>query len=631
MSDAPSSLEPAVIALRKEREALIERIRENEKLAAANPDGYRRKLRLLVTTAYGYVALLLLFALGLLGGVVWMFLHGWTGGGLVKLGLIALVMLFGILRSLWVKIEKPDGLLLPREQAPKLWAEVESIADRLNAPRPDEIRLNEEFNASATQWPRFGIFGGYRSILTLGLPLLASLDPEEARGVIAHEFGHFSGKHGRFGVWIYRIHATLTGLIRGKSGSASGPFWKWFEPRFAATSFALRRQHEYEADRAAAEIVGAPVVGSTLARLDALGEHQDRTFWTPFRSGVERQGLPAHGYFLRMTEAVRKPLDPASADRQLSFALAQPTGFDDSHPALKDRLRSLGVPPPESIRVNVETSAAEAYFGDALPRVAEALETDYAQRMAPLWTQLTARREGMTKALADLDAKARTAPPSEDDLIERAFLRVQLSDPAETIPLYRELLQTLPENGHAAFLLGDALLDADDEEGLPLLRRAAEREPKVAGEARASLARYHARHGDHTEYARLREEADEARDRETVAEGSSALTLKDDVLPPDLSPEERARLATSLATLKKLGAAYVVRKRLPGTGELRDYLFLAHRGVLKNDNPGALFLKQLDAGLDLVRPFTLVVDPNPKPWRKKLGAIPGALVYDAKA
>ena len=550
MSDAPTSLDPAVLALRQEREAFVERVRKNERLAAADPEGYRRKLRLLVMTAYGYIALLVLFSLGLLGGVVWMFLHGWRGGGLVKLGIVAVVMLFAVLRSLWVKIDRPEGLRLSREKAPALWAEADSIADRLKAPRPDEILLNEDFNASATQWPRFGVFGGYRSILSLRLPLLASLSPDEARGVVAHEFGHFSGKHGRFGVWIYRIHQTLTQLISGQNGSASGPFWKWFEPRFAATSFALRRQHEYEADRAAAEIVGAPVIGRTLARLDALGEHQERTFWTPFRSAVERNGTPAAGYFLRMTEAVRKPLDPAFADRKLAFALAQPTDYDDSHPALKDRLGSLGVPPPTSVLANVETSAAEAFLGDALHGIASALEEDYAKRLGEVWKGLAARREAMANALAGLDEKARTTPPTEDDLIERAFLRTQLSDPGETIPIFRELLQTLPENGHAMFLLGDALVDTDDASGVALLQAASEKEPKLTDEARAALARYHARHGDHGEYARLREQAEQSRDRRIVAENASALTLKDEILPPDLSPEERARLAASLAGLK---------------------------------------------------------------------------------
>ena len=232
---------------------------------------------------YGYLGLVLVVALALTVGVVLFIVHGGRGAGTFKIALVLIIFLFGILRSLWVKIEGPQGLPLSKERAPELWREVETIADRLNAPRPDQILLDEDFNASASQWPRFGVFGGYRSALSLGLPLLAGLSPDEARGVIAHEFGHFSGKHGRFGVWIYRVNATWQQMLINLGNSiVFTTFIQWFQPRFAATSFAIRRQHEYEADRAAAEIVGAPTVAATLSRLDALGEHQHRVFWEPF-------------------------------------------------------------------------------------------------------------------------------------------------------------------------------------------------------------------------------------------------------------------------------------------------------------------------------------------------------------
>ena len=627
MSNAIPTEDAAVLALRKEREAFIARVRENERLAAADPQGYRRRLKGLVYLAYGYIGLLLLLTLLTAGGLMVAYLNGYRIP--IKLAIIVVVFLLALLRSLWVKIERPGGLLLVRSQAPKLWEEVEAIADRLKAPRPNEIRLDEDFNASAAQWPRFGMFGGYGSTLTLGLPLLASLAPDEARGVIAHEFGHFSGKHGRFGVWIYRVHATFAQLTEGGSG---GPFWKWFEPRFAATSFALRRQHEYEADRAAAEIVGAPTVGATLARLDALGAHQERTFWNPFRSAVERAGPPAGGYFMRMTEAVRQRFDLAQADQQLAFALAQPTDFGDTHPSLTDRLASLGVPAPTHIEANAGGSAAEAFFGDTLPSVAAALEADYAKRMDEVWTKLSARREAMTKTLAEIDGKARTSPPSEDEVVERAFLRAQLAAPEETVPIYRELVAFLPENGHAAFLLGDALIDEDDADGLAILDHAAEREPKVRDEVRASLARYHARHGDAARYAKLREEAIEASDRQAVAEAASGLDLRDALLPLELAPGDRERIASVLATVKGLGYAYAVRKRLPGTGELREYLvLLPSRTTLPREDEGDRLLKQLiESDADFGRSFTVFAAKESKPWLKKLESMPESLVFDHK-
>ena len=78
--------------------------------------------------------------------------------------------------------------------------------------------LTGDFNAAIVQHPRFGIFGGTRNYLMLGLPLMQSLSPAEFQAVVAHEFGHLWGAHGRFGAWIYRLR---TGWARLLYASAS--------------------------------------------------------------------------------------------------------------------------------------------------------------------------------------------------------------------------------------------------------------------------------------------------------------------------------------------------------------------------------------------------------------------------
>ena len=631
MSDAPMTDE-AVLRLRQEREAFIDRVRENERLAAAEPARYRRRLRGLVLLGYAYIGAMLLVALALAAALVAVVVFAHRLNGIIlKLGLLVGVFLFGILRSLWVKVERPGGLLLTPARAPALWREVGAVASALGVDRPDEIRLDEAFNASAAQWPRFGIFGGYRSTLTLGLPLLASLSREEALGVVAHEFGHFSGKHGRFGVWIYRVNSTWAGLAEGGSG-VFRPFLNWFGPRFAATSFALRRQHEYEADRAAAEVVGAEVVAGTLARLDALGEHQQRAFWDPLDRAVERGAMPANGYFARMAETLRQPLDHDAANRRLAFALAEPTDYDDSHPSLTDRLRSLGEAPPREIAPVPAESAAQAFFGDGLPSVAAELEDHYAARMGPVWAALAARQGKYKTRLSELERATDDRPPSEDEAVEMGYLRAHFAEPEESLAILRGLHGALPQNAQAAFLLGERLLDDEDPAGVPLLRFAADHDADMADAARALLARYHARQGDHSAFATLRDEAQDARDRQIAAESAVVPSLKDDLLPPDLTPEERERVHASLKGLKGLGHAYAFRKRLPGTGELRDYLYLAPKPAsLTGEDTIAHFTRQFGSETDLVRPFTIVTDKDYKAWKKRLEAVAGAKVYDHRA
>lgn len=638
MSNASPRLEdPGVLELRRKREEFERRVRENERLAAANPLGYRKRLKALVGVGYAFIGLMVLLALALVAGILFAML---TGGhiysGEIKLIIAGLALLYAIVRSLWVKIDRPEGFRLTRERFPRLWQEVEAVADQLKAPRPDEILLDEEFNASATQWPRFGIFGGYRHVLTLGLPLLAGFSPDEAKGVIAHEFGHFSGSHGRFGVWIYRVNQTWSQLAQnlGSSGYAGflfRPFMNWFFPRFMATSFAIRRQHEYEADAAAAEVVGPKTYAETLARLGPLGDHLEKAFWVGYRQESTRLGAMAPAFSSRMVASMRDSLDLTSAQRRLDFALAQPTDYDDTHPSLTDRLRSIGQSIPSVPSGQPGPSAAEALFGADLPALEKEFDVYYQRQMTKLWDNLAQQKAKRVARLEELGRRPADSL-SDDEQVERAFLQVELDPSADAVATYRELVARLPENANAQYHLGSALIEREDEEGAALLESVAERMPKWRDAIRRELAAFYAAQGEVQRVTELREEARDAHDRARVAQSNASLTLGDELLPPEITPEERQRLTELLGQLKGLGKAHLFQKRMPATGELRHYLVLVPKPTaLMPEEPLPYFSKQLKKLSQPPIRLTVATVPKSKPWRERLESIPNALVFDVKA
>ena len=112
--------------------------------------------------------------------------------------------------------------------------------------------FDAELNASAAETR--GLFGvlGTRRVLTLGVPLLGTLSREELMAVIAHEYGHFSRRHGRLGHWLYRARVGWLRYAEHVDESDS-TFYRaaaWyaarFVPYFSARSFVHSRQCEYE-------------------------------------------------------------------------------------------------------------------------------------------------------------------------------------------------------------------------------------------------------------------------------------------------------------------------------------------------------------------------------------------------
>ena len=223
-------------------EALIARM---EALAVGNPAAYRRRVFGLALLGYGYLALVVLVLVALcaffIASVVYLRALA------VKLLFVAGAPLALVLRSMWINMEAPAGERLTRALAPELFRMLDGLRQRQHTPPLHDVLLTPDFNAGVMQVPRLGLFGWHRSYLFIGLPLMKSLTVEQFQAVLAHELGHLAGGHARAGNWIYRLRLIWQRLEAAFAATphwGSGPiraFFRWYIPRFSATSFPLAR------------------------------------------------------------------------------------------------------------------------------------------------------------------------------------------------------------------------------------------------------------------------------------------------------------------------------------------------------------------------------------------------------
>jgi Zn-dependent protease with chaperone function len=478
-------------------ESLVRRL---EQEAAANPVGYRRRLGALAFLGYGYIAATLVLLLGGAAFIVWMATsvnHVMVLLG--KIGWALVVLIYVVLRAMWVRLEPPQGRFLTIRECPDLFRLIEELRAKGDAPRVDHVLLTGDFNAAIVQHPRFGIFGGARNYLMLGLPLMQSLSEVEFQAVVAHEFGHLCGAHGRFGAWIYRLRtgwARLLSALQAQNHWAASlftRFFNWYAPLFSAYSFVQARQQEYEADRMSVAAVGRDATACALLRVNIQGDFLAETFWPSIFKRADADAAPIMSPFTVLATSLKRRDPTMTPDRSLAKALAQRTGYGDTHPCLVDRLKAVAVEPylPEPIT----SSAADTLLGPTLEGLRRELDERWRSTVKQWWTKRHQYANESRVRLAALEHKAESDSLSEDEHWDRARFTEEFASSDTAMALYVQLLERNPYHVGALWRRGQLLLSQDDPQGIDQLSAAARIDPKLEQPACAAVVGFHRRHG----------------------------------------------------------------------------------------------------------------------------------------
>lgn len=211
----------------------------------------------------------------------------------------ACLMIVFMLKPLFaVYSGRPRSLQITAEQEPIFFAFVERVAEALGAPRPQEVGLTLDANASAAGVSGFGSLFRRKLRLEIGMPLWAGMSVEQLGGVVAHELGHFAQggamrasfvirwieswfarvvfEHDGWDSRILRASQSRDLRIRGIMGLSR--FFIWITRGFVrlmlhagtAASNLLGRQMELAADRDQVLLAGSAASAAALLKLRDL-------------------------------------------------------------------------------------------------------------------------------------------------------------------------------------------------------------------------------------------------------------------------------------------------------------------------------------------------------------------------
>ncbi len=500
--------------------------------------------------------------------------------------LAVLLVAWSYLRSLWVKLELPPGRQLMEGEAMELRAEVAAIQRKLHGPRIHRIVVTRDFNAMLTQTPRLGILGWQINTLTVGFTYAMCLSPEEFTAVLAHEFGHASGNHGRFNGWLYRVRTSWSAVLEEMkyhaeesvsayrklfseaAYSVAGAFFRWYVARLDAAMFVLSRQQEIEADRCSAQLTDRSTAARALANVAVRSEHLSSSHWVRVWNGVTTESKPPAGAYRGILDAMRSSSSRDAAEACLTAALAQRTDPYDTHPCLRERLAAITG--EENLTAaalidrfgaasGLQVSAAEQFFGADFERFANEMDQQWQAEVGDDW------REQRHRALVTIERKEELENRETltlEELTELAGLTAQF-DPEKAITIFESILSYEPNHYYARLNLGLLKLSSDPALAVTLIEDAMKADSEQIPAGCEALVAHFSRLGD-----KAKEDEYRARFAAYSAECEAAraerqdFTIEDGMEPHDLTEEQLSEFVKGLATFPTLARAYVAKKRV---------------------------------------------------------------------
>ena len=574
----------------------IQLVQKAEQDAETNIKSYRGKLLLFAGLGYGVIFLILFSLVILIGGTLATAFVSSTLFLLLlkkKLIIVLALVVWILLKAVWVRFEAPTGYVLDKKGFPKLFTAIDELRQQLHSLPIHQVILTPELNAAVVQTPRLGIFGWQKNTLIIGLELLLILSAEEMRAVLAHELGHLSGNHSRFNAWIYRVRIMWQKVMDEFEHSQSfgakllQRFFYWYVPRFSAYSFALARNNEYEADAISVELTDKQTATRALVNVYASSPYIDEHYWHSYFKKADHMPEPDHAPYEGLVRFMAdNKIAQTDMIARIKQAMADTTGYADTHPALKDRIDSIGGEPvlPEPARI----SAAREWFGEQYKRVLKELDNDWYANNKEGWRE---RYEYVTHSLGKLETYAAQdmTQLNDEDLWHFGLLNLEFKSDEEALPVFRYYKQRNPDDPDGAYMIGQILYRQNDDACLAEFEHAVQKDSLKVNACEYAYY-YLLNHEREEEAEKWRVIAQQQIDINHAAQlERSEATVKDVYEAPELNDEINA-ISQQLMQHPKVKKLWVAKKVLQYYPESPVYLFaftprgfyLSYEGVQKS-------------------------------------------------
>lgn len=214
-------------------------------------------------------------------------------------GIISMAVLIAIFLTKFIfkknKVDRSHLMEITEKDEPELFHFIGEIVKEVNTQFPKRIYISNDVNASVFYDSSFwSMVLPVKKNLQIGIGLVNVITAQEFKGILAHEFGHFSQRTMKVGSYVYNINQILYNLLYdNESFDNLVERWSNFNAIFAffvgiaykivqgiqwilrktydilnISYMALSREMEFHADEVAANVAGSIPFSNSLLRME---------------------------------------------------------------------------------------------------------------------------------------------------------------------------------------------------------------------------------------------------------------------------------------------------------------------------------------------------------------------------
>ncbi|MFP9099332.1 M48 family metallopeptidase [Flavobacterium sp. RHBU_24] len=294
---------------------------------------------------------------------------------------VGLLTLFFLIKFMFTrnKTDLSGFTEITRNEEPGIFALIDSVVEQAGTDFPKKVYISHEVNASVFYDSGFwSMFLPVRKNLHIGLGLMNTVTVDELKGIIAHEFGHFSQRSMKVGSYVYNVNYIIHNMLYQNEGytnivsklanihaAMSLPIIAGMRIVYGIqltlqqvykvvniSYMALSREMEFHADEVAANIAGPQTLITSLVRMELASKSLNEIY--SFYGNRASQNLKPQNIFPKQFFAMSvlaKEFDLPFKDGLPLLTYEHGSRFNKSkieigtqwmsHPSNKDRINRL--------------------------------------------------------------------------------------------------------------------------------------------------------------------------------------------------------------------------------------------------------------------------------------------------